>query len=332
MRKMKKKLPKMLVLPLFLGAVTLSAAGVITGVHLLTEERISRNIFAKQNEGYYKILGLEAGAAIDVIELELSQTLLDGGVTSKKDFRLNGVSAGIVYDVEIRGYASGLKFQVGFKDNKYAGFNVVASNETPTYGGVVLEQVNDLIKGKYADSDVLIPTNVSAGKTVTSSALAKALKLCATDYLSGGVEPEPEPEPHFLILEIALDAVVTVNDLEVSQTLLDGGVTLKQEYFVAETSYGIIYDVIIKGYKDGLHFKVGFHDGKYAGFKALSHSETPGLGEALLDQVNDLIKGKDADAEIIIESDVMASVTVTRNALNKALALCAADYLAGRDE
>lgn len=328
---MKKKLPKMLVLPLFLGAVTVSAAGLITGVHFLTEDRIARNIFAKQNEGYYKILVLEAGAAIDIVDLDVHEDLQDAGVTSKKDFRISNQSVGVVYDAEIRGYAAGLKFQVGFKDGNYAGFNVVASNETPTYGGIVLDQVDELIKGKPADTAVLLPANVTAGKTVTASALSKALKQCAADYLRGGAEPEPELEPHFFILSIDPEAAVTVFSLEVDAELTAAGVNTKKEYLVEDVSYGLIYDVTIKGYKEGLNFQVGFNDGKYAGFKAISHTETPGLGEALLDEVHDLIKGKAADAEIIIPTDVMANVTVTRNALNAALSACGADYLAGRE-
>ncbi|HZJ89362.1 MAG TPA: FMN-binding protein [Bacilli bacterium] len=333
---MKKKLPKMLVLPLFLGAVTLSAAGLITGVHFLTEDRIARNIFAKQNEGYYKILALEAGAAIDIVELDLHEELEDAGVTSKKDFRLNNASIGVVYDAEIRGYAAGLKFQVGFKEGNYAGFNVVASNETPTYGGVLLDQVDELIKGKPADTDILLPTNVTTGKTVTASALTKALKKCAADYLRGGEAPEPELDPYYFILDIDAAAEVTIVDVA---TTLDLGATntvnFKREYFVDEVSYGIIYDVTIKGYKEGLNFQVGFHDLKYAGFKALNHAETPGIGEALLDQVHDLIKGLDATAEVLIPEDIMpevtVGVTVTRNAVNAALSACAADYLAGRE-
>lgn len=179
-----KKMNKMLVLPLFLGAVVLGSAGIITGIHALTEPFIQRNIIAKENAGYMKILGITT--VDEVVEHEVSEALVTGGVKSKKEFKLSsGTSVGVVYDVEITGYTSGLKFQVGFNEGNYAGFNVVSSGETPAYGGVLLEEVNAAIKGKSASENAPIASALMAGKSITGKALNTALGLCADDYMKG---------------------------------------------------------------------------------------------------------------------------------------------------
>lgn len=178
-----KKMNKMLLLPLFLGGVTLASAGLISAVNILTEPIIQINVIAKENEGYLKILGVDK--IDEKLELDLKQELIDGGVKAKQEFKLEGVSIGIVYDVEITAYSSGLQFQVGFKDENYAGFNVVTSKETLEYGGILLDQLNDLLKGKPATENAPIPTDLMAGKSITGRALNTALGLCADDYMEG---------------------------------------------------------------------------------------------------------------------------------------------------
>ena len=178
-----KKMNKMLLLPLFLGGVTLASAGLISAVNVLTEPIIQTNVMAKENEGNLKILGVNK---IDVkLELALNEKLINGGVKAKQEFKLEGLSIGIVYDVEISAYSSDLQFQVGFKNEKYAGFNVVTSKETKEYGGVLLDQLNDFLKDKPATENAPIPTDLMAGKSITGRALNTALGICADDYMEG---------------------------------------------------------------------------------------------------------------------------------------------------
>lgn len=185
---MAKKINKFVLLPLFLGAVCLVSAGVIAGVNYFTEPRIIQNDIDKQNAGYYKVLGISSADA--PIEITITDAHKAAGVTSINRFEVSGTLIGFVYDMNITGYSPNLKFQVGFKDGKFAGFNVISHSETPSYGGQVLSVINERIKDKEAGSDVMSLINsggnITSGKSATSDALATALTYCATDYLAGG--------------------------------------------------------------------------------------------------------------------------------------------------
>ncbi len=180
----KKKLNNFILLPLFLGVVTLVAAGALTGVHLLTKPKIEENIKQKQLAGYKQILDLEPSDVIDLKEKVVSSELSNIGVTNKYSITIEAVEVGVVYDAEITGYNSGLIFQVGFKGTKYAGFNVISSNETPGFGADYLETVHEQIKGVEI-GDPILQDPSKTGKTLTANALRKALEACAEDYLEG---------------------------------------------------------------------------------------------------------------------------------------------------
>lgn len=180
----KKKLNNFILLPLFLGAVTLVAAGALTGVHLLTEPKIEENIKQKQLSGYKAVLDLAQSDVIDLKKETVSDELAGIGVTNKFSVTIDTTLVGVVYDAEITGYNSGLIFQVGFKGTKYAGFNVISSNETPGYGADYLETVHKQIKGVEI-GDPILQDPSKTGKTITANALRKALEACATDYLEG---------------------------------------------------------------------------------------------------------------------------------------------------
>lgn len=184
--KMAKNKNKFLMLPLFLGAVCLLSAGVIAGVNSFTEPQILQNEIDKQNAGYYKVLGITTADAPVVSELSDAQKA--GGITAKNRFNDGATLIGYVYDVSVNGYGGAIKFQVGFKDGKFSGFNVISQGETPTYGGVVLAQVDARIKDKVANSDVLALLNgsdsLTAGKSETGGALVAGLTFCASDYLA----------------------------------------------------------------------------------------------------------------------------------------------------
>lgn len=182
----KKPWNKFLLLPTFLGVVCLLSAGVIAGVNAFTEPVIEKRVIDQQNAGYYKVLGIQS--ADQPTDKTLSAALTGAGVTSKKEFKSGDTLIGYVYDVTVSGYGGALKFQVGFKAGNFAGFNLITSGETPTFGGLVLAKVDERIKNKSADSDVLTllntPDNLTGGKSITGNAVSAGLSACADDYLA----------------------------------------------------------------------------------------------------------------------------------------------------
>lgn len=179
----KKPMNKMIVLPLFLAVVTLTAAGALTGVHLLTAPLVERNQLNKQYEGYKRILEIDSFDTVK--EHTLSAELSGAGVTLKQSFMIGDQEIGTVYDANITGFSSDLIFQVGFKGDVYAGFNLISSKESPGFGADYLVNVDGWIKGVPATQEVLVDSAANAGITVTSSALKNVLSLIAGDYNGG---------------------------------------------------------------------------------------------------------------------------------------------------
>jgi Na+-translocating ferredoxin:NAD+ oxidoreductase RnfG subunit len=184
----KKGLNQFILLPLFLGAVTLVAAGALTGVHLLTKPKIAENVKQKQLEGYKKVLDLELSAVIDLAAQTVSDDLAQIGVTNKYRVTIDNEEVGVVYDANIKAWEPDLIFQVGFREDYYSGFNLISTKETPSIGGVYLDGVNDRIKGVKIGDPILNDSDPSyTGQTapVTAGALRTALEACAQDYLEG---------------------------------------------------------------------------------------------------------------------------------------------------
>ncbi len=327
----KKQLNKMVLLPLFLAGVTLASAGVLTGVHLLTAPLIERNELNKKYEGYKTILAIDTFD--EVRELTLPPPLSEAGVTLKQSFIVGGTSAGVVYDGSITGWNSGLVFQVGFKGDVYAGFNLISSNETPGIGADYLKLVNDRIKGKNISEPVLIDddgTYTGVTAPITGSPLKLVLEMCAADY--GGEEVvEPEHDPAALSdLNTALniDNASAFTSLALTDDLRAVDVVYKYDVHAGEESVGIVYEVKTRGFKPDLQFLVGFADGKFAGFYVLKSSESDGWGADYLVLVNDAIVGLDATQPFAILPD-HAGITKTRDAVENALRAAALDYVGG---
>ena len=92
----------------------------------------------------------------------------------------------------VKGYGGDILYQVGFKDGKFSGFNVITHGETSTYGGIVLAEsgrlIDERIKGQDVESDLLVllngSDNLTVGKSVTRTALINSLTNCVNDYLT----------------------------------------------------------------------------------------------------------------------------------------------------
>ncbi|MDI9503561.1 MAG: FMN-binding protein [Bacillota bacterium] len=182
--KKKNKIPQMLLLPLFLGAVCLISSAALIGVNALTAPRIAAVELEKQNKGYMELLGLDSLMGVNKVEEVPTGACAEAGAKARVSFVKDGTNLGVVYDVTVGGYGGEIKFQVGFKDRKYTGFLVVSHIETPTDGGVLLAGINDQIKGLAADDELPISLTDYAGATITRNPVVKALKACAADYLT----------------------------------------------------------------------------------------------------------------------------------------------------
>lgn len=182
-----KKLNKMVMLPLFLGAVTLASAGILGGVHALTNPVITQRNLKAENEGLYKVLDIEAADDVQVAE-DISH-LSAGNVKRKTTLYLNGEVVGVVYYVETSGWEGGLNFQLGLKDNVYAGFNVISENETTGYGKDLLRTIDAQIKGKSVDEPLVLNygEGLATGTTAktTGTALMNSFTVCVADYKEG---------------------------------------------------------------------------------------------------------------------------------------------------
>ena len=235
----------------------------------------------------------------------------------------------VVYDGEIKGWESGLVFQVGFKGNVYAGFNLISSNETPGIGADYLKLVDNRIKGKLLTDSILVDndgTYTGATAPITAGSLRSILMLCATDFAGDEIVEETFLDQ----INAAMNRIdiSEYSELTVTSTLTDAKVLNKLAVKKGSEVVGTVYEANIKGYKEGLHFLVGFSGDTYAGFKTISSNETSGLGADLLLTVNDQIKGVNVNDPILVNTE-MTSVTVTRTALKNILTIIVADYLEG---
>lgn len=186
---------KTLKLPIFLAAVCLISTGVLAVVNEITAPIIATVELEKKNAGYLNILSLDSLANHDILTVATGDTLKSKGILQKTTITEKATSTvyGIVYDATVSGYAGPMSFQVGFKDGKYAGFNNVANTETTTYGGIIINDLDDLIAGIDANAETstiyaAVKGNY-AGKSaswsdITVNALLNAFKLAATDYLA----------------------------------------------------------------------------------------------------------------------------------------------------
>lgn len=185
----KKPLNNFILLPLFLGVTCLVSAGLIAGVNSFTEPVINQRIIDQKNAGYYKVLDVTtADEPVDKYE----DSLASKNITGKKEFSSGATLIGYVYDVTVKGYGGDILYQVGFKDGKFSGFNVITHGETSTYGGIVLAEngrlIDERIKGQDVESDLLVllngSDNLTVGKSVTRTALINSLTNCVNDYLT----------------------------------------------------------------------------------------------------------------------------------------------------
>lgn len=152
---------------------------------VVTTEDYNNRPFEDPYVNHYPLLGIES--AEEVVVMDLSQTLSDGGVVQKLEMKNAETSLGYVYEVLVNGYnGSTYTFLVGFNDGKFTGFATVGEHgQTGGFGADILSAVDENISGQAADADLsLLIENVPAGATQTRDPLIMALTLVAEDYLA----------------------------------------------------------------------------------------------------------------------------------------------------
>lgn len=132
-------------------------------------------------------------------------------------------------------------------------------------------------------------------------------------------------------------SIETATDL--TTALTDVGTEKVTLFIDDDTSdiFGIIYDVSTTGWEPNLNFQVAFKSGQYAGFNNVSNGETPSIGRKLLESLDDILTGLNANDIALVDDAITASLIAdnasptfagtTRNAVVDSLTAIAADYL-----
>jgi Na+-translocating ferredoxin:NAD+ oxidoreductase RnfG subunit len=180
----------------FLGGVCLIATAALASVNALTAPIIAQREEDTRQAGYLALLDLTSGAGYDIDQSAMITTNLSGvGVTKITIFYEADTDDifGIIYDVSTTGWQPNLNFQVGFKNGLYSGFNNVSNGETPNIGGVLIQDLNDILVGIQAGNIAFVNDAVSAYLTsnslsltfafVTRNVIVSALERTALDYV-----------------------------------------------------------------------------------------------------------------------------------------------------
>ncbi|MCH3977344.1 MAG: FMN-binding protein [Bacilli bacterium] len=182
---------KSIKLPLFLGLTCLGCTGVLAVVNELTSPIIKENEVKAQNAGYLQLFELNSFDGYKLANPEISADLQDEGIVSKLEITnaSDDTLFGIAYDASVTGYSSdGIKFQVGFKDGKYAGFVVITSGETPGFGQDYLNVLTTYLKGLDANTTLekleADTIGLKSGTTHTREGVLPAVFAAAQDYLA----------------------------------------------------------------------------------------------------------------------------------------------------
>lgn len=189
---------KTLKLPLFLGAVCLIASAALAGVNALTAPIIAQYEEDARNRGYLEALGLDSSAGYTLSELIVSEgDLAAAGITGYVYFIDDSDDSlfGAVYNGEVNGYVSAIKFQVGISDGKFTGYNDISNIETPDIGGIFIDSLSEMIAGVSVSDetalndaiDAYIAGNIAG---VSSGFSGKTRKAIVPALLAAGVHYE----------------------------------------------------------------------------------------------------------------------------------------------
>ncbi len=194
---------KLVKLPIFLATVALIAGATLATVNYFTLPIITRREQMALDAGYLNLLEIDESKFLTLNRVPESGTIVAGAALSEKGIidyvmyenKSDDSLFGIVYNGSVSGHnrnpSNPIVFQVGFRDGIFAGYNNVSNQETPTYGGVYLDDLDDVITGIAADDETAFLTALNQYKadnslsvTNTERNLIPALWAAASHYMS----------------------------------------------------------------------------------------------------------------------------------------------------
>lgn len=191
---------KFVKLPLFLATVALIAGAALASVNYFTLPIITRREQMALDAGYLELLEIDESKYASLNRVPESGTIAAAAELSAKGIidyvmyenKSDDSLFGIVYNGLVSGHKNNtIVFQVGFKGGIFAGYNNVSNQETPTYGGVYLNDLDDIITGLPADDEAAFLTALNQYKTDNSLSvtnternLVPALWAAASHYIS----------------------------------------------------------------------------------------------------------------------------------------------------
>jgi len=194
---------KFVKLPIFLATVALIAGATLATVNYFTLPIITRREQMALDAGYLNLLEIDESKFLTLNRVPQSGTIVAEAALSEKGIidyvmyenKSDDSLFGIVYNGSVFGHnrnpSNPIVFQVGFRDGIFAGYNNVSNQETPTYGGVYLDDLDDVITGIAADDETAFLTALNQYKadnslsvTNTERNLIPALWAAASHYMS----------------------------------------------------------------------------------------------------------------------------------------------------
>jgi Na+-translocating ferredoxin:NAD+ oxidoreductase RnfG subunit len=178
----KKSLPSFLVLSLI---ATMSLASLFV-IHSITDPVIKN----RENQTLLTLLDLTTFGSLTINDIETTDgPLRTSGVVRLQVIKDGTTTVGVVYDIETSGYNAGIQFRVGIRQSAFQNTIVISHSETPSYGGILLNNLPNLLKQlSITDAGVITATlaGASTGVTLTRLGILSAVLAAAGDYQQRG--------------------------------------------------------------------------------------------------------------------------------------------------
>jgi hypothetical protein len=178
----KKSLSSFLVLSLI---ATMSFASLFV-IHTITDPVIKN----RENQTLLTLLDLTTFGALTIQDVETTEgSLRTSGVVRLQVIKDGTTTVGVVYDIETTGYNAGINFRIGIRNSAFQNTIVISHSETPSYCGVLLNNLPTLLKQlSITDAGVITATlaGASTGVTLTRIGILNAILAAAGDYQQRG--------------------------------------------------------------------------------------------------------------------------------------------------
>jgi Na+-translocating ferredoxin:NAD+ oxidoreductase RnfG subunit len=154
-------------------------------VLMLTHAVASPILLNRKNAEFLSLLRMTSVGSYTVNEPQVtSASLKEDGIVGYQTITDGSQLYGIVYEVITSGYNNDLSFYIAIKEETFQSFTLIRSNETPSFGGVLLTNLTDLLPGLSVDGNWLATIlGASTGVTLTRMGVVNALTAIVDDYM-----------------------------------------------------------------------------------------------------------------------------------------------------